>query len=461
MEHVVLSNLIDNEDYGRKVLPYLKNEYFFDPTDKLLFNLINDYVIKYNGFPTKETLYIELSNKTDINENLFEQTKTAIQELHVDQGTKLEWLIDKTEEFCQEKAIHNAVSQVIKILDSKSDLGKGAMPKLLEEALQVSFESSIGHDFLQDAELRWDAYHKQLDRIPFDLHYMNVITNGGFSDKTLNCFLAPTGAGKSLFMCHMAAYNLMCNKNVLYITMEMAEERIAERIDANLLNIPLKELMLLEKDQYTNKINKLNNHTKGRLLIKEYPTATAGSGHFRHLLSELRIKKNFIPDIIYIDYLNLCTSSRIKGMNGVNSYAYIKAIAEELRGLAVEFCLPIVTATQANRDALGSSDIGLDNTSDSIGLPMTVDFMAAIIPTEELDEQNLVMVKQLKNRYGDESVNRRFVIGIDKTRMKLYDAKNEDQADIMGGPVMDNTDFGQADSERSKKFDRSKFKGFQ
>lgn len=461
MEQTILSHLIENEQYGRKVIAFLREEYFHDQADKQLFALIDSHVKKYNSFPTKEILYIDLQNENSINEQQYNDIKNKIGSLSIDQTTDINWLIDKTEQFCQDKAVYNAIRQSIKIIDDNSQLTKAAIPKILQDALQVSFDTNIGHSFLDDADNRYDTYHTKEKRIDFNLEYLNKITQGGLPPKTLNCWIGSTGTGKSLVMCHMAAHNLMCNRNVLYITLEMAEERIAQRIDANLLDVTVSDLMSLSKNDYLKKMSKLKETTKGKLIIKEYPTASAGSSHFRHLLNELRIKKNFVPDIIYIDYLNLCTSARIKAGSQANTYTYVKSIAEELRGLAVEFNLPIVTATQSNRSAMNASDMGLENTSDSIGLPMTVDFMMAIISTEELEELGQLMFKQLKNRYGDPSLYKRFVIGVDKSKMRLYDVDSSQQEDIMDGPVMDNGQFMEEDTERKKKvFDRSKFRGF-
>lgn len=461
MEQTILSHLIENEQYGRKVIAFLREEYFHDQADKQLFALIDSHVKKYNSFPTKEILYIDLQNANSINEQQYNDIKNKIGSLSIDQTTDINWLIDKTEQFCQDKAVYNAIRQSIKIIDDNSQLTKAAIPKILQDALQVSFDTNIGHSFLDDADNRYDTYHTKEKRIDFNLEYLNKITQGGLPPKTLNCWIGSTGTGKSLVMCHMAAHNLMCNRNVLYITLEMAEERIAQRIDANLLDVTVSDLMSLSKNDYLKKMSKLKETTKGKLIIKEYPTASAGSSHFRHLLNELRIKKNFVPDIIYIDYLNLCTSARIKAGSQANTYTYVKSIAEELRGLAVEFNLPIVTATQSNRSAMNASDMGLENTSDSIGLPMTVDFMMAIISTEELEELGQLMFKQLKNRYGDPSLYKRFVVGVDKSKMRLYDVDSSQQEDIMDGPVMDNGQFMEEDTERKKKvFDRSKFRGF-
>ena len=461
MEQTILAHLLYNEQYARKVLPFLKEEYFHNYVEQQLFKLIDSYVKKYNNFPTKEVLFIDLQNIDDINQEVFDDTKTLISSLEIDETTKLEWLLDNTEQFCQDKALYNAIRDSIKIVDQNSNVSKGAIPKLLQDALQVSFDQHIGHDFIEDASDRYDMYHIKEDKLEFDLDYFNKITNGGLPPKTLSCLIASTGVGKSMAMCHMAAHNLKSNKNVLYITLEMAEERIAQRIDANLLDTTLDELMLLSKPDYTKRINKLKEKTKSKLIIKEYPTASAGSAHFRHLLNELRIKKNFVPDVIYIDYLNLCVSSRIKAGSQVNTYTYVKAVAEELRGLAVEQHLPIITATQSNRGAVNASDMDLDNVSDSYGTAMTMDFIVALISSEELQELNQIMVKQLKNRFGDPNINKRFVIGVNRAKMKLYDVEDSYQEDILDGPVMDNGHFMEEETERSKKtFDKSKFRGF-
>jgi replicative DNA helicase len=463
-EPVIFSNLIFNEDYARKVIPFLKDEYFSDHSERIIFQLIDEYVKKYNSFPSKEALAIDLSNKEDVNEQTFKTCKSIIETIEVDGKTKIEWLLDQTEKFCQEKAVYNAIMKSIQIMDDKTGgLTKGAIPQILSNALGVSFDTSIGHDFIEDADSRFEFYHTKELRIPFDIEYFNTITQGGLPRKTLNIALAGTGVGKSLFMCHCAAVNMVAGLNVLYITMEMAEERIAERIDSNLLDVTIDELKLIPKDSYDKKMARIKNKTTGKLVIKEYPTASAGSANFRHLLNELKIKKNFIPDIIYIDYLNICISSRIKNGANVNSYTLVKAIAEELRGLAVEFNVPIISATQTNRAGFADSDVGLENTSESFGLPATADFMFALITTDELQELGQIMVKQLKNRYNDTSINRRFVVGIDRSKMRLYNVEQSAQEDLLDGPVMDNTKFGEEDYERNRKkpkFDRSKLDGF-
>jgi archaellum biogenesis ATPase FlaH len=463
IERTILTNLLHNNEYGRKVIPFLKSEYFQDYSERVVFDLIDDYVKKYNDFPAIEALAIDLSNKDGINEQTFVASKEIISSLQTSDA-KLDWLLDQTEKFCQDKAIYLGLMKSIKILDEKNgSISKGAIPQILSDALGVSFDSHIGHDFLIDADERYEFYHRKEKRVPFDLDYFNTITNGGLPNKTLNIALAGTGVGKSLFMCHCAAANISRGYNVLYITLEMAEERIAERIDANLLDIDLDALQLVSKQNYKEKIDKLKSKITGKLIIKEYPTACAGSANFRHLLNELRIKKNFKPDIIYIDYLNICLSSRLKNSSNANSYTLVKAIAEELRGLAVEYDVPIVSATQTTRKGFSSSDVGLEDTSESFGLPATADFMFALISSEVLQELNQIMVKQLKNRYSDPFMNRRFVVGIDKSNMRLYDVEQSAQEDIMDGPVMDKGKFMEEENERSKpkrKFDRKKFDGF-
>jgi replicative DNA helicase len=464
IEKVILSNLVENEEYSRKVIPFLKPEYFQSLSQRVVYNIIDEYVKEYNAFPSKEALNINLENQNGINEQTFKESKELIEELRSDKND-LQWLLDQTEKYCQEKAVYNAIMSSIQILDDKTGkVNKGSIPQILSDALAISFDSHVGHDFLEDTDSRFEYYHRKENRIPFDLSYLNAITNGGLPNKTLNIALAGTGVGKSLFMCHCAGSNLSKGYNVLYITLEMAEEEIAKRIDANLINSTMDELTDLPKKYYDSKIEKIKNKTTGKLIIKEYPTACAGSANFRHLLNELKIKKNFVPDIIYIDYLNICLSSRIKQSSNINSYTYIKAIAEELRGLAVEFNVPILSATQTTRSGFSNSDVELTDTSESFGLPATADFMFALISTEELQDLGQIIVKQLKNRYADPATNRRFVIGIDRSRMKLYDVEQSAQEDLLDGPVMDTTTFGHEDNERSKpksKFNRNKaFEGF-
>ena len=458
IEKTILSHMIFNEPYSRKVLPFIKDEYFHNLPDKVIYNLIKDYVEKYNALPTKEVLYLELDNRDGISESVFKDAKSIIDDM-AKEDTKIEWLVDSTEKFCQDKAIYNAIMASIKILDDKKETqGKGAIPNLLSEALGISFDVSIGHDYIDNADDRFDFYHEKKERIPFDLDYMNKITKGGLIKKSLNIALAGTGVGKSLFMCHCATNNLAQGKNVLYITMEMAEEKIAERIDANLLNVTIDELALLPKDVYDKKIKRVKEKTTGKLIIKEYPTASAGAAHFRHLINELRIKRNFIPDIIYIDYLNICCSSRIKSGSNVNSYTLIKSIAEELRGLAVEFAVPIVSATQTTRSGYGNSDVELTDTSESFGLPATADFMFALISSEQLESLNQIMIKQLKNRYNDPTIHKKFVVGVDRAKMRLYDVEQSAQDDIADDkPVIPKNKFGGMDEDKKKKI-KSLFK---
>jgi replicative DNA helicase len=455
-EQLILRHLLNDEDYARRILPYLKPDYFSDRVERAVYEQIDLFINKFNTVPTKEALVIELDQKTNLSDSEFTECGEYISSLSVEQTEDPDWLINTTEKFCQEKAVYNAIMESISILDDSKDQkqDKGAIPELLSNALSVSFDPNIGHDFVEDAEERFEFYHRKEERVPFDLEYMNKITQGGLPRKSLNILMAGTGAGKSLAMCHMGAANLMDGKNVLYITMEMAEEKIAERIDANLLNVTLDNLKSLSKDMYTKKIERVKGKTTGKLIVKEYPTASAGVGHFRHLLNEMKLKKSFIPDIIYIDYLNICSSSRMKAGSNVNSYTLIKAIAEELRGLAVEQNVPIVSATQTTRSGYGSSDIELTDTSESFGLPATADFMAALIVTEELDELGQIMIKQLKNRYGDPSTHKRFMVGIDRAKMRLYDVEQTAQEDLAdNGPVFDSSGFG----ERAKEDDQMKW----
>ena len=452
IEKTIISHLVFNEAFARKTLPFLKDEYFHNQHEKTVYKLIDTYVKKYNSTPTKEVLHIELKNKEGLSETIYKDSKVLIDDLTVE-NTEVQWLLDSTEKFCQEKAIYNAIMASIKILDDKTgSTSTGSIPNLLSDALGVSFDVSIGHDYFANADDRFDFYHRKEEHIPFDLELLNKITKGGLVRKTLNIALAGTGVGKSLFMCHCASYNLTQGKNVLYITMEMAEEKIAERIDANLLDVTVDELSILPKDSYDKKISRLREKTLGKLIIKEYPTASAGSAHFRHLLNELRIKRNFIPDIIYIDYLNICSSSRIKSGANVNSYTYIKAIAEELRGLAVEFNVPVVSATQTTRGGYGNSDVELTDTSESFGLPATADLMFALISTEELEDLGQLMLKQLKNRYNDPTLHRRFVVGIDRAKMRLFDVDSSEQTLQDDKPVFSKSSFGQGiDAERKDK----------
>ena len=463
LEQTILKNLIYNENYMRKVLPFLKEEYFSSKTEKNLYKEIFAFVEKYNNTPNVEALSLSMQDMKGVTEEEFTQINEYLEtiEKNKNEESKLDWLIDKTEKFCQEKAIYNAVLNSIHILDGKDKVhDKGAIPKILSDALSISFDSSVGHDYLEDLDSRYDFYHRVEEKIPFDLEYFNKITKGGLPSKTLNIALAGTGVGKSLFMCHVASACLVQGKNVLYITMEMAEEKIAERIDANLLNVSLDSLQDLSKDMYDKKVKRVKDMTVSKLIIKEYPTASASSSHFRTLLNELNLKRNFIPDIIFIDYLNICCSSRIKPGSNVNSYTYVKAIAEELRGLAVEYNVPVVSATQTTRSGFTSSDPGLEDTSESFGLPATADLMFALISSEELENMNQIMVKQLKNRYSDPTSHKRFVLGIDRAKMRLYDVEQSAQDGIVdaGKPVPDkplNT-FGTRESTGKK----NKFGGF-
>ena len=426
IEITILRNLIFTEDYTRKVLPFLKELYFSIRKEKILFSQIEIFVNKYKNLPTKETLLIELNQRKDINEDEFKSVKEFLNTI-TPEPADLQWLLDTTEKFCKDRAVHNAVLDGIKILDNKDKTRTPeAIPTILADALAVSFDNHIGHDYIDDAESRYNWYHTKEKKYQFDLSYMNKITKGGVPSKTLNIALAGTGVGKSLFMCHCASSFLTQGQNVLYITLEMAEERIAERIDANLLDVTMDDLHTMPKQLYDTKIEKINGKTSGKLIIKEYPTASAHAGHFRSLLNELALKKSFRPDIIFIDYLNICSSSRFKGGN-ISSYFFIKAIAEELRGLAVEFNVPIFSATQTTRTGFVSTDIGLEDTSESFGLPATADFMFALISNEELESLNQMKVKQLKNRYNDPAINRSFIIGVDRSKMKLYDVENSAQ----------------------------------
>lgn len=466
-ETLILKHLLSNDDYLRKTLPYLKEDYFSDRIDKTLYDIVVNYVDKYNIAPTREAMIIELDNRNNLSDEEYKKSVSSIQELVVTEEEDMSWLINVTETFCQEKAIYNAIMDSIAIIDgndSKKD--KGSIPDLLSKALSVSFDPNIGHDFIEDAESRYDFYHKVEERIPFDIDYMNKITKGGLPKKTLNIILAGTGVGKSLAMCHMASANLLEGKNVLYITMEMAEEKIAERIDANLLNVTLDQLKEIPRDMYNKKIERVKGKTSGKLIVKEYPTASAGTGHFRHLINELKLKRSFTPDVIYIDYLNICMSSRIRGGAQVNSYTLVKAIAEEIRGLAVECNVPIVSATQTTRSGYTNSDVGLEDTSESFGLPATADFMVALISTEELEDLGQIMVKQLKNRYGDPNTHKRFVVGVDRSKMRLYDVEQTAQEDIVdNGPVFDQSTFGSRAREEdsmqwaTKKMGRKDFSG--
>ena len=438
LEQTILKNLIQSEEFARKVIPFLKSEYFTEVDEKTVFAEVKEYFDKYTKNPTTEALLINLDNSTTLTDNVVQSSKRLVGQLHNDsEETPQSWLVEETEKWCKDRAIYIAVMNSIDVLDNKSQRSTGEIPELLKDALSVSFDTHIGHDVLEDSDERFEFYHTEEEKIPFDLEYFNKITKGGLPNKTLNICLAGTGVGKSLFMCHQAASCLMMGKNVLYITLEMSEERIAERIDANTMNVPMKEIPDLNKKMFDKKIDKLKTKTQGKLIIKEYPTAQAHVGHFRHLLQELDIKKDFQPDIIFIDYLNICASSRIKPGAGANSYTLVKSIAEELRGLAVEYDVPMVSATQTTRSGYGSTDIGLEDTSESFGLPATADLMFALITSDELEELDQLVVKQLKNRYNDPTIFKRFVIGIDRSRMKLYDCEQEAQEELIDSALQD------------------------
>jgi len=426
IEITILRNFFFNEDYTRKALPFVKTDYFTNRIERLLYEEIDKFVQQYKNLPTKETILIEFGRRKDVNDEEVKLIKELVNSFN-DEKTDLQWLLDTTEKFCKDRAVHNAVLSGIKILDGKDNQRQPeAIPSILSEALAVSFDNHIGHDYIGDAESRFDWYHTKEKRYPFDLNFFNKITKGGVPSKTLNIALAGTGVGKSLFMCHCASNFLTQGQNVLYITLEMAEERIAERIDANLMDVTMDDLHDMPKQLYDNKMAKLRSKTTGQLIIKEYPTASAHSGHFRALMNELSLKKSFKPDVVFVDYLNICASSRFKGGN-ISSYFYIKAIAEELRGLAVEFNLPIFSATQTTRTGFVSTDIGLEDTSESFGLPATADFMFALMSNEELESLGQMKVKQLKNRYNDPGMNRAFIVGVDRSKMRLYDVENSAQ----------------------------------
>ena len=452
IERTALTQLVTNEEYARKVLPFLKGDYFSDKTERTIFEEISKFVDKYNKIPTQTSLEIEVQSRKDLNETDYSKVVDVIKTLKPT-DVDFDWLVDTTEKFCKDKAVYNAIVEGISIIDGKDKKRDAdAIPSILTDALAVGFDNRVGHDYLLDYDDRFEFYHKIEEKIPFDLEFFNKVTKGGLPPKTLNIALAGTGVGKSLFMCHVAANCLSQGRNVLYITLEMAEERIAERIDANLMNISIDDLHELPKQMFDDKIAKIIKKTSGKLIVKEYPTASAHTAHFRGLIKELAIKKTFKPDIIFVDYLNICASSRFKGAQNVNSYMYIKAIAEELRGLAVETNVPIMSATQTTRSGFTSTDIGLEDTSESFGLPATADFMFALISTEELEELNQIAVKQLKNRYNDPTIAKRFVLGIDRAKMKLFDVSSTEQDLVDSGQednftesVFDKTDAGKYD----------------
>ena len=455
VEILILRNLLHNEEYIRKVIPFIKSEYFEDSNQKVIFEEILKFVQEYNQPATKEVLCIEVEKRQDINDTSFKEITQMVSYLD-DELTEFNWLVNTTEKWCRDRAIYLALMESIHIADGKDEKkNRDSIPSILSDALAVSFDTHIGHDYLLDYEQRYESYHKKEDKIEFDLEYFNKITKGGLPNKTLNIALAGTGVGKSLFMCHVASSVLLQGRNVLYITLEMAEERIAERIDANLLNVPIQDIVDLPKQMFENKVTNLAKKTQGTLIIKEYPTASAHAGHFKSLLNELALKKSFRPDIIFIDYLNICSSSRYRGNSNINSYTFVKAIAEELRGLAVEFNVPIVSATQTTRSGFGSSDVELTDTSESFGLPATADLMFALISTEELEGLGQILVKQLKNRYNDPTIHKRFVIGIDRAKMRLYDCEQSAQQDILDNGKDEEYDY--EEKKPKKSFEGFKF----
>ena len=455
IENTILSNLIYNEEYSRKVIPFIQPEYFENRIEKIVFEEIVKFIVKYESNVTIEVLKIVTDNRSDLTETEIKELRDLNDSLSYT-PSDLNWLLDSTEKWCRDRAIYLALMESIQLADGQdSKKDRDAIPSILSDALAVGFDKNVGHDYLQDYEERYESYHRKEDLIPFDLEFFNKITKGGLPNKTLNIALAGTGVGKSLFMCHVASSVLLQNKNVLYITLEMAEEKIAERIDANLLNVNIQNITELPKPMFDKKVNKLRKKTQGDLIIKEYPTASAHSGHFKALLNELSLKKSFKPDIIFIDYLNICASSRYRANANVNSYSYIKAIAEELRGLAVEANLPIVSATQTTRSGYGSSDVDLTDTSESFGLPATADLMFALISTEELEGLNQIMVKQLKNRYNDPTIYKRFVVGIDRAKMRLYDCEQSAQQDIVDSGQEE--EYNNEDKKHTKSFAEFKF----
>ena len=455
LELTILRNLVYNEDYSRKVIPFIQPEYFEQRSERVVFEEIVQFIVKYNSAITKEALGIEIENRTDLTETDIKDIREICETL-TDSVVEKQWLLDTTEKWCRDRAIYLALMESIHIADGNDGKkNRDAIPSILSDALAVSFDNNIGHDYLQNYEERYEFYHRKEDKIEFDLEYFNKITKGGLPNKTLNIALAGTGVGKSLFMCHVASSALLQGRNVLYITLEMAEERIAERIDANLLNVPIQQLVDLPRQMFETKVNSIAKKTQGSLVIKEYPTASAHSGHFKALLNELALKKSFRPDIIFIDYLNICASSRHKANNSVNSYSYIKSIAEELRGLAVEFNVPIVSATQTTRSGYGNSDVELTDTSESFGLPATADLMFALISTEELEGLGQILVKQLKNRYNDPTIFKRFVVGIDRAKMRLYDVEQSAQKDIVDSGQEE--EYNYEEKKPKKSFEGFKF----
>ena len=455
VEILILKNLLNNEEYARKVLPFIKKDYFEESSEKIVYEEISKFVSEYNKLASKEILCIEIENRRDVTDSSFKDVVGLVQSLE-DSHSEFDWLINTTEKWCRDRAIYLALMESIQIADGNDEKkSRDAIPSILSNALGVSFDNHVGHDYLNDYEERYETYHRKEDKIPFDLEHFNKITKGGLPSKTLNIALAGTGVGKSLFMCHVASSVLLQGRNVLYITLEMAEEKIAERIDANLLNVPIQEISSLPKIMFENKVTNLAKKTQGQLIIKEYPTASAHAGHFRALLNELALKKSFRPDIVFIDYLNICASERYRGNSSVNSYSYIKSIAEELRGLAVEANVPIVSATQTTRSGYGSSDVDITDTSESFGLPATADLMIALISSEELENLGQIMVKQLKNRYNDPTINKRFVVGIDRAKMRLYDCEQSAQEDIIDNGQ--DEEYNNEEAKAKKSFEGFKF----
>jgi len=456
VENLVLKNLIHNEEYARKVIPFIKKEYFEEESNRILYEEISEFIVKYDELPSKEAVSIEVENREDLTEQTFRELGKVLSYLDKEPADFV-WLCDTTERWCRDRAIYLALMESIALADGKDEKkGRDAIPSILSDALAVSFDNHVGHNYLEDYEERYALYHRKEDKIPFDLEYLNKITKGGLPNKTLNIALAGTGVGKSLFMCHVASAALMQGRNVLYITCEMAEEKIAERIDANLLNVNIQDIVDLPKQMFDKKVNNIASKTQGHLIIKEYPTASAHAGHFRSLLNELALKKSFSPDIIFVDYLNICASSRYKGSANINSYTLVKSIAEELRGLAVEANVPIVSATQTTRSGYGSSDVDITDTSESFGLPATADLMLALVSTEELEELGQIMVKQLKNRYNDPTINKRFVVGIDRAKMRLYDCEQKAQDDILDSGNDEEYNYEEK-TDFKKKFSALKF----
>jgi len=452
IEKTVISNLVFNEDYYRKVYPYVQVEYFDDNSLKKIFETYSTYVEEFKEPPSIEALKISLDKRKDLNEDGYKEVMSTVDSLALDNDTNIDWLVSETEKFCQDKDLFNSIRKAILIMDGEDKVNeKGSIPELLSKSLSISFDSSIGHDFIDDADSRYDFYHRKEERLPFDIEMLNKVTKGGLPRKSMSVLLATTGGGKSLVKCHMAASYLMQGKNVVYITMEMAEERIAERIDANMMDTSLDDLKIMPRDVYEKRINRIKDKTTGKLVVKEYPTGSAHAGHFRHLLNELKMKRGFTPDVIFIDYLNICASSRVKGAAQANSYTLVKSIAEEIRGLAMEFNCAIVTSSQYNRDAYGNSDVDLTNTSESMGITHTADCILGIISSEDLDNLGQIMFKQLKNRWNDLNYYRRFVVGIDRSKMQIYDLEDNAQQNIQNdNPTANTTPNGPAFGQSKK-----------